>query len=94
MCWSRSICELTLAITTMVHARTSFVKIDQLARVPTRLLAALFALLAMSSVAQAQNDMRYFITRSGDKLMEGDKAISLHLRQHSQPSPGRRQHGL
>ncbi len=31
--------------------------------------------LHSSPVAQsaAQNDMRYFITRSGDKLMEGDK---------------------
>ena len=30
-------------------------------------------LLIVSISASAQNDMRYFITRSGDKLMEGDK---------------------
>lgn len=36
------------------------------------LIAALCLLLFANAVA-AQNDMRYFITRSGDKLMEGDK---------------------
>src|SRR5215471_3844189 len=38
-----------------------------------RLMAAILALIFLSAPASAQNDMRYFITRSGDKLMEGDK---------------------
>jgi mannan endo-1,4-beta-mannosidase len=38
-----------------------------------RLMTAVLALLFLSAAAQAQNDMRYFITRSGDKLMEGEK---------------------
>lgn len=36
-----------------------------------RLLAALVTLIFLSATAAAQNDMKYFITRSGDKLMEG-----------------------
>ena len=38
-----------------------------------RLLWAILILLFLSGSVCAQNDMRYFITRSGDKLMEGDK---------------------
>ena len=36
-------------------------------------LAATLVLICLSLTASAQNDMRYFISRSGDKLMEGDK---------------------
>ena len=32
-----------------------------------------FTVLLFTSAVCAQNDMRYFITRSGDKLMEGEK---------------------
>src|SRR5436305_13032935 len=38
-----------------------------------RLAAIIFVLFSLSSAALAQNDMRYFITRSGDRLMEGAK---------------------
>ncbi|MCI0485533.1 MAG: hypothetical protein L0229_02930 [Blastocatellia bacterium] len=38
-----------------------------------RLVIAVLALMVMSSAALAQNDMNHFITRSGDRLMEGDK---------------------
>jgi mannan endo-1,4-beta-mannosidase len=38
-----------------------------------RLIAVVSVLLFLTSAAVAQNDMRYFITRSGDKLMEGGK---------------------
>ena len=41
-------------------------------RVP-RALWLITLLLGLSGVVCAQNDLRYFITRSGDKLMEGDK---------------------
>jgi len=39
----------------------------------SRLAALILALFFLSSAAHAQNDMRYFITRSGDRLMEGSK---------------------
>src|SRR5436853_85626 len=39
----------------------------------SRLAAIILALFFLSSAALAQNDMRYFITRSGDRLMEGAK---------------------
>src|SRR3982750_2811762 len=38
-----------------------------------RLAAIISLLFSLSSAAHAQNDMRYFITRSGDRLMEGTK---------------------
>jgi hypothetical protein len=38
-----------------------------------RVVTAVSVLLFLSFIVKAQNDMRYFITRSGDKLMEGDK---------------------
>ena len=38
-----------------------------------RVITSCLLLLFMSSFAMAQNDMRVFITRSGDKLMEGNK---------------------
>src|SRR5437763_16201186 len=38
-----------------------------------RLAAIIFVLFSLSSAALAQNDMRYFITRSGDQLIEGGK---------------------
>src|SRR6266550_5542496 len=38
-----------------------------------RLLASVLVLAFLSVAVCAQNDMRCFITRSGDKLMEGDK---------------------
>jgi mannan endo-1,4-beta-mannosidase len=38
-----------------------------------KLFIASLTLLVFSSTISAQNDMRVFITRSGDKLMEGDK---------------------
>lgn len=38
-----------------------------------RYLRAFLILLLLSGPVSAQNDMKYFITRSGDKLMEGDK---------------------
>ena len=37
------------------------------------LVLVFVCLFLLSTSALAQNDMRYFITRSGDKLMEGDK---------------------
>jgi hypothetical protein len=37
------------------------------------LLQLLIASLIACGTVKAQNDMRYFITRSGDKLMEGNK---------------------
>lgn len=36
-----------------------------------RLLSALLTLMLLATTASAQNDMNHFITRSGDKLMEG-----------------------
>src|SRR5438046_1545921 len=39
----------------------------------TRLAMSVLVSLFLSIAVCAQNDMRYFITRSGDKLMEGDK---------------------
>ena len=38
-----------------------------------RLLAALLTLTLLATNAAAQNDMKHFITRSGDKLMEGQQ---------------------
>lgn len=38
-----------------------------------RLLTALLTLMLLATTAAAQNDMKYFITRSGDKLMEGQQ---------------------
>ena len=38
-----------------------------------RLVVSSLCLFLISVAAPAQNDMRFFITRSGDKLMEGDK---------------------
>jgi endo-1,4-beta-mannosidase len=38
-----------------------------------RSLWAVLVWLLLAGSASAQNDMKYFITRSGDKLMEGDK---------------------
>lgn len=38
-----------------------------------KVVVALISLLVLSLTISAQNDMRVFITRSGDKLMEGDK---------------------
>jgi mannan endo-1,4-beta-mannosidase len=38
-----------------------------------RLAAIIFILFSLSSAAFAQNDMRYFITRAGDRLLEGAK---------------------
>ena len=38
-----------------------------------KLLTVAWAILACSSIVFAQNDMTRFITRSGDKLIEGDK---------------------
>jgi mannan endo-1,4-beta-mannosidase len=38
-----------------------------------RLHTALLTLLLLATTAAAQNDMKYFITRSGDKLMEGQQ---------------------
>lgn len=38
-----------------------------------RLFLTISIILAVVGSVTAQNDMRYFITRSGDKLMEGDK---------------------
>ncbi|HEX8891213.1 MAG TPA: cellulase family glycosylhydrolase, partial [Pyrinomonadaceae bacterium] len=39
----------------------------------SRLGAIISVLFSLSFIAQAQNDMRYFITRAGDRLMEGSK---------------------
>jgi mannan endo-1,4-beta-mannosidase len=39
----------------------------------SRLGAIISVLFSLSFIAQAQNDMRYFITRTGDRLMEGSK---------------------
>lgn len=39
----------------------------------SRLTTIILLLLFLSFTAQAQNDMRYFITRAGDRLMEGAK---------------------
>jgi mannan endo-1,4-beta-mannosidase len=38
-----------------------------------RLLLSLLVLLLLTAATPAQNDMKHFITRSGNKLMEGDK---------------------
>jgi hypothetical protein len=39
----------------------------------SRLLSVSLLIVFISITVVAQNDMRHFITRSGDKLMEGDK---------------------
>lgn len=39
----------------------------------TRWTTLCVALLLLASAAHAQNDLRHFITRAGDRLMEGDK---------------------
>ena len=38
-----------------------------------RLAMSVLALIFLSVAVSAQNDLRYFVTRSGDRLMEGDK---------------------
>jgi mannan endo-1,4-beta-mannosidase len=38
-----------------------------------RLLTAFLSLILLATTAAAQNDMKHFITRSGDKLMEGQQ---------------------
>ena len=58
-----------------------------------RLMTAVLALMFLAAAAYAQNDMRYFITRSGDKLMEGEKEYrfisfnipNLHLVEDNMP---------
>jgi mannan endo-1,4-beta-mannosidase len=39
----------------------------------TRCLLSALAVVCLSTAASAQNDLRHFLTRSGDRLMEGDK---------------------
>src|SRR3954468_13953862 len=59
----------------------------------SRLAIIILALFLLSSIAHAQNDMRYFITRSGDRLMEGAKEYrfisfnipNLHLVEDNMP---------
>ncbi len=46
---------------------------DSLIKPLTRWLTAGLTLLMLAVTAQAQNDMRVFITRNGDRLLEGDK---------------------
>src|SRR3954462_1199179 len=58
-----------------------------------QLAAVLFITLLFSAAALAQNDMSYFITRSGDRLMEGEKEYrfisfnipNLHLVEDNMP---------
>src|SRR3982750_3086578 len=45
----------------------------KLIKLTIRLITATLVMLLFSSAVPAQNDMRHFITRSGDRLMEGDK---------------------
>jgi hypothetical protein len=53
--------------------RQYFVLKGALIRHDHQLLRVVLMLLFLSSSVFAQNDMRYFITRSSDQLMEGDK---------------------
>src|SRR3954463_438664 len=68
-------------------------KLIKLARRLTKVLVVMLLTLLFSSAALAQNDMRSFITRSGDRLMEGAKEYrfisfnipNLHLVEDNMP---------
>src|SRR6202022_1638893 len=54
---------------------TDFMTLRLLMRINSgrRFAMSVLVLMFLSVAVNAQNDMRYFVTRSGDKLVEGDK---------------------